>query len=110
MRDLKTLAELEDKVDIPEERDAGWTIGHDGHPYTFEHIDEVPEPSLYRVETVVPLVDNAHRNVHFLSPEEKENFFGKGYSDFSEYVVSINRVTIPEAHYELCEKNFALDE
>jgi hypothetical protein len=103
--DIERCDELAEELDIADERDDGWTVGTDGHPYTFEEVDTKPERGLMRVETVVPLTENPHKNTHFLYPHQFYEFL-VGYEQITEYIISVEQTTIDEAVDELTQQKY----
>lgn len=47
--------------------------------------------SIYRLTTIVPLVENPKRHVYRMTQEELDNYFD-GYSEFAEFVIGLARI------------------
>jgi hypothetical protein len=51
--------------------------------------------SIYRLTTIVPLVENPERHVYRMTQEELDDYFD-GYSEFAEFVVALERINGPD--------------
>jgi hypothetical protein len=50
--------------------------------------------SLYRLTTIVPLVENPERHVYKMTQEELDDYFD-GYTEFAEFAVGLERIDEP---------------
>ncbi len=50
--------------------------------------------AIYRLTTIVPLVENPKRNVYQMTQEELDDYFD-GYSEFAEFAVGLERISEP---------------
>jgi hypothetical protein len=76
-----------------------------GIPYTYEHVEEWPEPSaeVYRIVGVVGLVDRPfHKNVYFVEADRLNEFFND-WGEHGEQVVDIQPVSHADAEDEILE-------
>lgn len=87
---------------------SGWDKLED-IPYFYEHISPEEgrklelslEVTYYKVITVVPLVEQLHKNTYFVKGKDLESFL-EGFSQTAEYIVSIEKVDkIPSAKEKL---------
>lgn len=51
--------------------------------------------SLYKLTTIVPLVENPKRHVYRMTQDELDDYFD-GYSEFAEFVVGLERINEPD--------------
>lgn len=51
----------------------------------------------YLVKTIVPLVENPLKKTYLLNQEELNNFL-EGYSEYGEFIISINQNTVKSAN------------
>jgi hypothetical protein len=74
-----------------------------GYPSTFEHVEELPEPSakLYRVETFLDLKNRPiHRDVHYVPAGKLDKFF-RPYSQTFDIIVDVRPITLEDAETEI---------
>lgn len=73
-----------------------------GMPYTYEHVDERPDPSasVYRVVGIVHYVDlPLHKNVHYVEARRFDEFMNS-WGQHGEELVDVQRMTYLEAEQE----------
>ena len=63
-----------------------------------------PEPTVYRVECVVPYVNGPKSAVYFLVGIETFNEFMTDRQEIAEYVLTVRPTTIDEVRKELADK------
>lgn len=74
-----------------------------GVPYTYEHVDEEPQPDfdVYRVTCVLEAVDRpTQKNTYYVPSDRLDSFFDS-YSQSGERVVDIDPMDGEEATREL---------
>lgn len=77
-----------------------------GVPYTYEHVEEHPEPEdeVFRVVAELELVDRPiHKNVHFVEAERFPAWIKRHDTQLAEEIISIRPVSRTEAEREFTE-------
>lgn len=100
--DRKDSTDNDDPWYVREVDDHTGVADSQGVPYTYEHVDEPPEPQgeAYRVETFIDFSERpTHKNVYFIPAGGLDEFF-RGYGQTFEEVVDIRPVSYEEAEAE----------
>jgi hypothetical protein len=74
--------------------------------YTYEHVDERPEPEsdMYRVVGVLEMVDRpTHKNVYYVPAEELDTFMKNHSPQVAEEFVDVQPISREQAEQELDE-------